>query len=289
MSTTELELTTAPFQVAHDTFVIPQLMQAPPVGYLYLNSLVIKGDEPVVVDTGTPSYRDRWFAHVTDLVDPEDVKWIFLTHDDRDHSGNLVQAMEAFPNATLLTTWFAVGRMEEEWSLPMDRVRFLNDGEHLDLPDRTLLAVRPPLFDNPTTRGLFDSATGVYWSVDSFVSLMPHAMENVDEWDERGWREAMELGNRLLAPWHAWLDARKWNQHVDRSASLPIKTIASCHAPAITGARVGAAYEALRRLPEMAPWPEPTMEEFGAWMEAAHVRAGAGELPVPDPRNAFGA
>ena len=53
---------------------------------------------------------------------------------------------------------------------PLDRCRFLRDRESIDAGDRTLLAVRPPLFDNPTTRGLFDSTTGVYWSVDTFAT-----------------------------------------------------------------------------------------------------------------------
>jgi flavorubredoxin len=41
-----------------------------------------------------------------------------ISHDDRDHSGNLMAALEACPNATLLTTWYAVGRMADEWDTP---------------------------------------------------------------------------------------------------------------------------------------------------------------------------
>ena len=71
------------------------------------------------------------------IVEPEDVRWIYLSHDDRDHSGNLMQVLDACPNATLLTTWFSIGRMADEWMLPLDRCRFLNDGEQLDAGDRT--------------------------------------------------------------------------------------------------------------------------------------------------------
>ena len=47
-----------PYEVAEDTFVIGQLHQPPgaPVG-IYLNSMVITGAEPVVVDTGTEYQR----------------------------------------------------------------------------------------------------------------------------------------------------------------------------------------------------------------------------------------
>lgn len=49
------------------------------------------------------------------IVDPLDVRWVFLSHDDRDHSGNLLAILATCPNATLLTTWFSIGRMAEEW------------------------------------------------------------------------------------------------------------------------------------------------------------------------------
>jgi hypothetical protein len=47
----------------------------------------------------------------------------------------------------------------------VDRVRWVRDGESFQAGDRTLVAVCPPFFDNPTTRGLLDTTTRVYWSV----------------------------------------------------------------------------------------------------------------------------
>ena len=173
MSMTQDDLRMSPYQVAAETFVIPWVLQAPPVGLFCMNSLVIRGQEPVIVDTGSPANRDEWLANVSSVVDPGDVRWIFLSHDDRDHSGNLLAALDACPNATLVTNWFSVGRMAEEWMTPLDRCRFVNEGDRLDIGDRTLTAVRPPVFDNPTTRGIFDDKTGVFWSVDTFALPCP--------------------------------------------------------------------------------------------------------------------
>ena len=171
--TTTTDLSMTPYQVAEETFVVPWILEAPPVGLFPMNSLVIRGAEPVIVDTGSPANREQWLNNVWNLVDPMDVRWIFLSHDDRDHAGNLLPVLAACPNATLLTNWFSIGRMAEEWMTPLDRCRFLNDGERLDIGDRTLSAIRPPLFDNPTTRGVFDSHTGLYWSVDTFATPIP--------------------------------------------------------------------------------------------------------------------
>ena len=48
----------------------------------------------------------------------------------------------------------------------------------------TLHAVRPPVYDSPTTRGLFDPTTGVYWTSDSFATPMLTPVRDVDEIDD---------------------------------------------------------------------------------------------------------
>ncbi len=59
--------------------------------------MVIRGQEPVIVDTGTPANRKQWLEDVFALVEPDDVRWVFLSHDDVDHSGNLDEVMTACP------------------------------------------------------------------------------------------------------------------------------------------------------------------------------------------------
>jgi glyoxylase-like metal-dependent hydrolase (beta-lactamase superfamily II) len=99
MTTTEADLRVAPYRVAPETYVIPQLVHAPPIGLAYINSMVITGAEPILVNTGAPSYREQWLDHAWSLVDPQDVRWVFLTHDDHDHAGNLRQVMDMVDEA----------------------------------------------------------------------------------------------------------------------------------------------------------------------------------------------
>ena len=144
-----------PLKVADDTWLIQQIQKAA-IGpmWVYLHSLVIKGPEPIVVDTGTPANREQWMKDVFSLVDPGDVRWIFLSHDDVDHAGNLAQVMEACPNATLISTWFLTERHSCDFNFPLERCRWVNDGDSWRAGDRTLTAIMPPLFDSPVTRGL---------------------------------------------------------------------------------------------------------------------------------------
>jgi flavorubredoxin len=268
MATSSVDIGLKPHQIAEETFVIPWILEAPPVGYFPMNSLVIRGKEPVLVDTGSPANRQGWLENVASVVDPGDVRWIFLSHDDRDHAGNLLPALAACPNATLLTTWFSVGRMFEEWVTPLERCRFVNAGDSFDAGDRRLVALRPPLFDNPTTRALFDERTGVLWSVDTFATNEPVPLQEADELADDAFRDGQLLGGRLVAPWHQWLDGDKFARHVREVEDLPIEVIAGCHTPAIRGPRIDIAFELLRGLPAADPWSEFTQADLEQWARA---------------------
>ena len=95
---------TTPREIAPETFLIPNLADGGPGLYLPVNSVVIRGSEPIVVDTGAPMHHDAWIENVFSIVEPDDVRWIFLSHDDGDHTGGLIDAMELCRNATLVTT-----------------------------------------------------------------------------------------------------------------------------------------------------------------------------------------
>ncbi|MGH8866413.1 MAG: MBL fold metallo-hydrolase [Actinomycetes bacterium] len=271
MTTADMATALTPYEVAAETFLIPWHLPAPPVGYFPMHSLVIRGSEPVLVDTGAPASREAWLEAAWSVVDPEDVRWVFLSHDDRDHAGNLMAVLEACPNATLLTSWFAVGRMFEEWATPLDRCRFVNTGDRVDVGDRTLVAMRPPVFDNPTTRGLMDTSTGVYWGVDTFATNVPEPMYEADALPEGEFLEGQMFGGRLVAPWHTLIDEAKFGAYVNDVQRLGMSVVAGCHTPVLRGTRLDAAFDVLRALPGLDPWPEFSQDDLDAWMGAAEA------------------
>jgi flavorubredoxin len=240
-----------PTKVARDTWVIHQVQ--PALGqplFVYLNSMVILGAEPMIVDTGTPANRTQWLEDAFSLVEPEDVRWVFLSHDDVDHSGNLDQVMSACPNAQLVCNWAMVERHTNCFEFPLPRCRWVMDGETLDIGDRQLVAMRPPVYDSPTTRGLFDPTTGVYWSVDTFATPLPDPHLAVADLDPDFWFEGLALfGLGAVSPWLSLVDEKKYGAYVDRVQSLDITTVAACHSPVLEGELIDRAFEHVRRLP----------------------------------------
>jgi flavorubredoxin len=267
-----------PLQIADDTFRIRQLQGEGegPIA-VYVNSMVIRGAEPVVVDTGAPTNREQWLADVFSIVEPEDVRWIFLSHDDVDHYGNLPQILDACPNATFVTNWFIGERMGCAFEAPIERMRWVEHGQAFDAGDRRLIAHRPPAFDSPTTRGLLDTSTGVYWAVDSFASPVLAAVVDVADLDPGFWAGIVPSASRMMTPWIDLVDERKWVEAVDATERLGVRTIASCHSPVITGSRVATAFDLLRSAPSAPALPMPGQADLEAMIAAT---AGPATTPL---------
>jgi len=252
-----------PYPIAADTWVIPEVIPAGPGQVANINSMVIAGAEPVLVDTGNLLSRREWLDAAFSIVEPGDVRWVFLSHDDHDHSGNLPAVMELCPNATLVATHFTVIRLIREMDMPLHRMRWVNPGERFDAGDRELVAVRPPVFDSPVTRGLFDPTTGVYWAADSFAATMLEHVIDAADVPVDHWRESLLLFNRMLSPWHALTDADKWAAHVGKAESLGATTVAGAHTAALHGERLAEAWRlvhTLTDLPDAALLGQPDLD-----------------------------
>jgi flavorubredoxin len=248
-----------PTKIAADTYVIHQVQEAlgQPL-FVYLNSLVILGEQPVIVDTGTPGNRSQWMQDVFSLVDPSDVEWVFLSHDDVDHSGNLDQVMQMCPKAKLVCNWAMIERHSNCFNFPLERCRWIMHDESFDDGDRMLHAVRPPVFDSPTTRGLFDPKTGVYWAVDTFATPLPDPHAGIADLDPEFWQFGLTMfAFGAVSPWLSMVDADKFGRHVDTVRSLDITTVAGCHTPVIEGPLIDQAFAHVRAFPTVEPPPLP--------------------------------
>jgi flavorubredoxin len=248
---------TEPVEIAPDTFLIPNLAAAGEGVFLPVNSMLIRGSEPVIVDTGAPVHREEWQRKVFSLVDPEEVRWIFLSHDDGDHMGSLHDVLALCPNATLVANFFITERLGLERPLPLERMIWREGGETFDAGDRTLRLVVPPIFDGVTTRGLFDESTGAMWAVDSFAAMTPGALHHAADIPTDLFDETFALLNSLVSPWHQWLDHAAYGRHVDRTEQLHPQVVASAHGPVLTGDAIGDVLDRVRAMAGQSIVPPP--------------------------------
>lgn len=243
----------APYRAAPDVHVLPSHLPLGTLGLLPVNAYLITGREPILVDTGLAIDRGGFENALWSLVDPADLRWIVITHDDRDHCGNLREVLMAAPQATVITNALCVARLGEEWDVPAHRVRTVNPGRTIELGDRGVTLVRPPSYDSPATVAMYDHRAEALFSADSFGTILPEMVADSGDADRDGFLAGMALFTRANAPWTALADQAKWDRVLDELRRLDPRTVLSSHAPIAT-ARTDELIATVRAVPSMAPW-----------------------------------
>lgn len=218
-----------------DVSVLHDQIGAPGFGSLPVNAFVLHAEQPVVVDTGLSTADKDFVAELSDVIDPADVRWIWLTHPDRDHTGGILALLEAAPQARLVTTFGGLTIFGCQYAVPMDRVHLLNPGQDLDVGDRTLSCLRPALFDSPVTTGLLDRKTGALFSSDCFGAPLATpdlaGRESVTSVPADELRAAQLMFASADSPWVHAVDRTLWRDHVGAMRAMQPSAIFSTHLP----------------------------------------------------------
>jgi len=215
---------------APDIVSLVSYIPIPGYGVLPVNAFVIKAKEPVLVDTGIASVRSDFMRKLRATIDPKDLRWIWITHVDMDHIGNLEAVLAEAPDARVVTTYIGMAKMGLH-GLPLDRAFLLNPGQLLNVGDRQVLAVKPPTYDAPETTGLFDQKSSTYISADSFGAILETPVDSTAEINAKDLREGSHLWSSIDAPWLGIIDNDKFGKTLSGIEKLNVNTILSSHLP----------------------------------------------------------
>ena len=217
-------------KVAEGISSITSYMPIPGYGVLPVNAFVIHAEQPVLVDTGLGALGDDFMRELRSVINPEELRWIWISHADMDHLGNYQAVLAAAPNARVVTSYIGMAKMGLH-GLPIDRVFLLNPGQELNVGDRKLLAVKPPTYDAPETTGLFDPASSTLISADCFGALLEKPFENAAEIKQNSLLEGSILWSSIDAPWLGVVDPDKFGKTLLSIEQLNANTILSSHLP----------------------------------------------------------
>lgn len=224
-----------PYPATPEIDVLPSYFPIPGYGILPINAFVLKAAEPVLVDTGLTLLSDEFLPQLSSVIDPQDLRWLWLTHVDPDHIGCLHRLLDVAPNLRVITTFLALGKLSLFRPLPLDRVYLLNPGQSLGVGDRMLTAVRPPTFDAPETTGFYDPKSGVLFSADCFGALMSEPAASAAEIPANDLREGLVTWTTVDSPWLHLTDYARFTDTLDSIRVMAPKVILSSHLPMAEG------------------------------------------------------
>ncbi len=227
------------YTAAPDIDVVTTNFPVPGFGLVPINSFVLHGTEPVLVDTGTVLQSEEYMAALRTVIDPSDLRWIWLSHTDFDHIGSLHRLLDENPRLTVITTFLGVGIMGLSAPLPMERVHLVNPGQHIAVGDRTLTALTPPVFDNPVTTGFYDEGSGTLFSADCFGALLEDVPSRAEDLSEEQLRQSQMFWVMADSPWLCRVDRDRFGRDLDAVRGLAPSSVLSSHLPAASGATLG--------------------------------------------------
>jgi flavorubredoxin len=254
------------YQAAPDVDVVTQTVNVGGFGNIAINAFVVHAAEPVLVDTGAVVASDDFMTTLRTVIDPADLRWIWLTHTDFDHIGSLHRLLDENPRLRVVTSFLGVGIMGLAAPLPMDRVYLVNPGQGVDVGDRTLTAVRPPAFDNPITMGLQDGRSGILFSSDCFGALLDEVPECAEDVPEDALRQGQVFWGTVDSSWLHSVDRSVFATALERIRTLEPTMVLSSHLPAARGASLARLLDALAEVPDAAPFCGPDQAALEAML-----------------------
>ncbi len=221
--------------VAPDTTTFRSFAPIPGLGILPINAHLIHAKEPVLVDTSWVGVSEAYLNELQKVIDPADLKWIWISHTDLDHVFNLDKVMAMAPNARVVIAGLGAAKFGLRGDFDMSRLHVLEAGQRLDVGDRELVSVKPVIYDAPETNGFFDTKTRVLFSADAFGALLDQPREETADIPEGVLRDGQTAWASVDAPWLGWADKSMFGKLLSDIERLDPSTIISGHLPATSG------------------------------------------------------
>lgn len=226
-------LTMSSRRVAADTDALQTYAPFPGYGVVPVNVHLIRAREPVLVDTGLGALQADFMRELRALIDPADLRWIWITHADADHVGNLRALLAEAPQARVVTNFLGMGKLGLQ-QLPLDRVHLVNPGQQLDVGDRKLTALRPPSYDAPETMALFDTRTRTLFSSDCFGALLAEPAQSANAMAPAALRDGIKAWSAIDVPWLSSLSAHQLADAIGTLKAMAPTAVLSSHLPPAT-------------------------------------------------------
>ena len=194
-----------------------------PNGMAY-NSYVVKDYKIAVMDTVDARFGHEWLDNIAAATDGAAPDYLIVQHMEPDHSANIVSFMNAYPNATVVSSQKAFAMMKNYFGKEFeDRRIVVSEGSTLPLGKHVLAFVAAPMVHWPEVMVTYDTYSKVLFSADGFGKF--GALDCDEDWACEARRYYFGIVGKYGAQVQAVLK---------KAAGLDIEKICPLHGPVLT-------------------------------------------------------
>ena len=194
-----------------------------PNGMAY-NSYVILDEKVAVMDSVEKDFKEEWFSNLDKVLDGRMPDYLVVQHMEPDHSANIANFLDRYPNATVVASKQAFAMMKNFFGTEFeDRRLVVGDKDTLQLGSHELTFYTAPMVHWPEVIMTYDSKDKVLFSADAFGKF--GALDVEEDWACEARRYYFGIVGKFGAQVQALLK---------KLDGLAIQTICSLHGPVLS-------------------------------------------------------
>lgn len=145
-----------------------------PEGVTY-NVYIVKGAKTAVLDTMDAKVTEEWRKELTEALEGTVPDYLIVHHMEPDHASNILNFMEMYPKARIVTSAKALKMMEQFFNRDMSPCcDIVAEDSELDLGTRKLRFMEAPLVHWPEVIMSYDADEKLLFSADGFGRFGPY-------------------------------------------------------------------------------------------------------------------
>ncbi len=194
-----------------------------PNGMAY-NSYVILDNKVAVMDTVDRRFTQEWLDNLENALNGRKPDYLIVQHMEPDHSANILNFMNNYPEATIVSNAKAFTMMGNFFGTQFeDRRIVVGEGDTLSLGEHTLHFVAAPMVHWPEVIVTYDDKDKVLFSADGFGKF--GALDVEEDWACEARRYYIGIVGKYGAQVQSLLK---------KAAALDIQIICPLHGPVLT-------------------------------------------------------
>ncbi|MBQ1685930.1 MAG: flavin reductase [Ruminococcus sp.] len=194
-----------------------------PNGMAY-NSYVIRDQKIAVMDTVDRNFKFEWLNNLDEALGERKPDYLVVQHMEPDHSANIFNFMNNYPDATIVSSAKAFAMMKNFFGTEFeDRRIVVKEGDTLELGEHTLHFVAAPMVHWPEVIMTYDSKDKVLFSADGFGKF--GALDVEEDWACEARRYYIGIVGKYGA---------QVQNVLKKAATLDIQIICPLHGPVLS-------------------------------------------------------